>query len=231
MGFARITGVATGLVALLIFVTAFAQNQGRNAVPPVGKADPVAKALESQRDLFEGTPACTDAKNAYQFSFDGLMLDRIPFRAFAGKPILVVNTASKCGFTGQYADLQTLYTRYRTEGLVIVGVPSNDFGGQEPGSEEEIATFCKLNFGVTFPMAAKHVVSGGDAHPFYQWAKTALGEAAVPKWNFHKILIGRDGEPAAAFPSGVAPMAGPLTRAIEMALARPASEAGSMCAR
>jgi len=108
-------------------------------------------------------------------------------------------------------------------------VPSNDFGGQEPGSAAEIADFCKLNFGVTFPMAAKTSVRGEKAHPFYRWAHDTFGAEAVPKWNFHKILIGRDGEPAAAFPSSVAPTAGPLISAIDTALAVPMPEHTTGC--
>jgi len=231
MSYLRNFAVATGLVILLVFLTAFAPDQKEYTAPSDSRPDPIVRALKSQRILFEEAPACSNSQNAYQFSFDGLMVERVSLSAFATKPILVVNTASKCGFTGQYADLQTIYSRYQTEGLVIVGVPSNDFGGQEPGSAEEIAAFCKLNYGVTFPMAAKYAVSGSDAHPFYHWAERALGAAAIPKWNFHKILIGRGGEPLAAFPSGVAPTSATITRAIELALAEPAPSVEAVCSR
>ena len=116
-----------------------------------------------------------------------------------------MNTASQCGYTPQYAGLQQLYDGYRARGLVIIGVPSNNFGGQEPGSAAEIQHFCKANYGVTFPMAAKSDVVGPRAHPFYQWAAARLGPSATPRWNFHKILIDRTGSPIGAFPSSTTP--------------------------
>jgi glutathione peroxidase len=133
----------------------------------------------------------------------------------------VVNTASQCGYTGQYAGLETLWKSRQREGLIIVGVPSNDFGGQEPGSATEIKKFCELNYGVTFPMAAKYTVRGPGAHPFYRYSLNVLGPKAEPKWNFHKILIGKDGQPVAAFASGVTPQSAELTQAITSALALP----------
>jgi glutathione peroxidase len=156
--------------------------------------------------------------NAYQFSFDGLMVDTIPMSDFSGDVVLVVNTASRCGFTPQYSDLQTLYEQYKDRGLVVLGVPSNDFGAQEPGSAEEIEEFCRLNYGVTFPMAAKSAVVGSDAHPFYLWAAEAFGDGAVPRWNFHKILIARNGAPVGAFPSRVRPSSDEMIAAVEGAL-------------
>lgn len=162
-------------------------------------------------------PPAETADTAYQFTFEGLMTDALPLSAFSGKVILVVNTASQCGYTPQYAGLQRLYDAYRARGLVIVGVPSNDFGGQEPGSAVEIRRFCKANYGVTFPMAAKYDVIGPHAHPFYQWAAAKLGPSARPQWNFHKILIDRAGRPIAAYPSQVPPE--DLRPVIEKALA------------
>ena len=152
---------------------------------------------------------------AYAFSFPGLKGGDIRLADYAGKPILVVNTASQCGYTPQYAGLQELWTRYRDRGLMIVGVPSNDFGGQEPGTEAEIKTFCDTKFGVTFPMTRKEKVVGGAAHPFYKWAAEMLGESNVPKWNFHKYLVDADGKLAAAFGSRVEPKASELKEAIE----------------
>ena len=117
-----------------------------------------------------------------------------------------------------FRSLEALYKTYRGKGLVVLGVPSNDFGGQEPGSEAEIKKFCTVNFDIDFPMTTKTVVRGPQAHPFYQWAKTKLGSQAEPKWNFHKILIGRDGQPIAGFSSMVTPQDKGLKAAIEKAL-------------
>ena len=115
----------------------------------------------------------------------------------AGKLLLIVNTASQCGFTPQFAGLEKLWQTYRDRGLVVMGFPSNEFGRQDPGSNDEIASFCQLNYGVSFPMMAKVEVNGGDAHPLFQWLKTEapglLGSKAI-KWNFTKFLIGRDGQ-------------------------------------
>lgn len=124
-------------------------------------------------------------------------------QAYAGKVILVVNTASKCGYTGQYEGLQKLYDDYKDQGLVILGFPSNDFFRQEPGTEEEIAEFCKLNYGVSFPMFEKISVKGKNAHPFYQHLTTVTGKK--PGWNFNKYLIDREGNVVGHFKSGVKP--------------------------
>lgn len=132
--------------------------------------------------------------NAYSFSFHALQgNDELPLADYKGKVLLIVNTASQCGFTPQYEGLEKLYQTYKDRGLVIVGVPSNDFGSQEPGSSEQIAHFCKLNYGVSFPMASKEIVSGDLAHPFYRWARREKGFIGAPKWNFHKYLINRQG--------------------------------------
>ena len=166
-------------------------------------------------------PAMADDQNsgektAYDFSFTTLMGEEpLPLSKFKGKLLLVVNTASHCGFTPQYRGLQELYSEYADRGFVILGVPSNDFGAQEPGNSEEISKFCKLNYGVTFPMASKQVVSGDSAHPFYLWARSVLGADATPKWNFHKILINKHGKPIAAYPSTTAPDSATLVNAIE----------------
>jgi glutathione peroxidase len=158
-------------------------------------------------------------KTAYNFSFKILNNEEpMPLKQFSGKVMLVVNTASHCGFTKQYEGLETLYKLYKDQGLVVIGVPSNDFGQQEPGSAQEIATFCKRNFGVTFPMAEKEVVSGDGAHPFYVWAKQTLGFGTAPKWNFHKYLINRKGELINYFYSTTTPESPRLKKAIEQAL-------------
>jgi glutathione peroxidase len=132
---------------------------------------------------------------------------------YRGKVVLIVNTASKCGFTGQYEGLEKLYADYKDQGLVVLGFPSNDFGGQEPGSEEKIQSFCRLTYSVRFPMFEKTHAKKGNAGPLY----TKLGEAAgeYPRWNFHKYLIDRDGNLAASYSSLTKPQSGRLVRAIE----------------
>jgi glutathione peroxidase len=142
---------------------------------------------------------------AYAFSFAGLDSGDIRLAEHAGKPILIVNTASLCGYTPQYAGLQELWTRFQPRGLLIVGVPSNDFGGQEPGSAADIHKTAHQQYGVGFPLAAKVDVRGPSAHPFYKWAAIER-PLDTPRWNFHKYLVGRDGRIAAAFPSNVEPM-------------------------
>jgi len=141
---------------------------------------------------------------AYAFSFAGPSGGDIRLADYAGKPILIVNTASLCGYTPQYAGLQELWTRFHDRGLMIVGVPSNDFGGQEPGGAAEISETANHQYGVTFPIAAKAEVKGARAHPFYRWA-AAERPREVPHWNFHKYLIGRDGHIAAVFATEVEP--------------------------
>lgn len=140
---------------------------------------------------------------ATQFaSIDGGVID---LKDLLGRPVLVVNTASMCGYTSQYAGLQQLWRDHRQAGLTVIGVPSNDFGGQEPKSEGEIKNFCELTFNVDFPLTARTRVKGDAAHPFYGWARDVLGADGTPRWNFHKILIGREGIPVAGFGSSVAP--------------------------
>jgi glutathione peroxidase len=151
---------------------------------------------------------------AYAFSFTGLDGKPIRLAEHAGKPILIVNTASQCGFTPQYTGLQELWTRYRARGLLIVAVPSNDFGGQEPGGTAEIMKTAQQQYGVSFPLAAKAEVRGASVHPFYRWAALERpGE--TPRWNFHKYLVGRDGHISAVFPSRVDPMDASVVTAIE----------------
>ena len=154
---------------------------------------------------------------AYAFTFAGLKGDDIRLADHAGKPILIVNTASQCGFTPQYAGLQELWKRYRERGLMIIGVPSNDFGGQEPGGPEDINKTAHGAYGVDFPLAAKAEFKGPAAHPFYKWAALERpGDG--PRWNFHKYLVGRDGRIAAAFVSQVEPTDPRMIAAIEKEL-------------
>lgn len=158
-------------------------------------------------------------KTAYDFSFKTLMdEDSMPLRQFEGKVMLIVNTASKCGFTPQYEGLEKLYNTYKDKGLVVIGVPSNDFGKQEKGANQEIASFCSVNYGVTFPMTSKEIVSGKKAHPFYAWAKKELGFGTAPKWNFHKYLINRKGELIDYFNSPTSPDSDRIKQAVEKAL-------------
>ncbi len=138
-----------------------------------------------------------------------------------GKVVLVVNTASFCGFTPQYQGLEALWQKYRDQGLVVLGVPANDFGAQEPGSEDEIKRFCQGTYGVDFPMLTKQVVVGPQAHPLYRWAAAETGPDGVPKWNFHKLLIGRDGRLVGWYSTTVGPSSDKLAKVIEAALAAP----------
>lgn len=143
----------------------------------------------------------------------------LPLDQFRGRVLLVVNTASKCGLTPQYEALVRLQDAYATRGLTVIGIPSGDFMGQEFGSNEEIAKFCETRFGVNFPMTERMHVTGDRANPFHRWARANLADNGVPRWNFHKILVGRDGRAIAGFGSRVDPLSPELTRAIERALA------------
>ena len=140
---------------------------------------------------------------------------------FQNKVVLLVNTASFCGYTGQYEDLQKLWRKYREKGFVILGVPANDFGAQEPGSNEKIKAFCEANYGVDFPLLEKQTVVGANAHPLFKWAAARTGPDGVPRWNFHKILIGRDGSLVAWFSTRTPPLDTKITSAVEKALASP----------
>ncbi len=158
------------------------------------------------------------AANAHAFSFRSIDGTPLPLSDFRGKALLVVNTASQCGFTPQYAGLEALWQRYRDRGLVVLGVPSNDFGSQEPGSAAAIKEFCAVNFDIDFPLAEKTHVRGADAHPFYRWAAEQAGLLGVPRWNFHKYLIAPDGRLLDWFSSVTPPDAERLRHAVEAAL-------------
>jgi glutathione peroxidase len=157
--------------------------------------------------------------SAHDFSFTSIDGNKIDLKQYAGKPVLIVNVASQCGFTPQYSELQKLHDKYAAKGLVVLGVPSNDFGAQEPGTEAEIRKFCETNFGAKFPMTAKQTIVGVDAHELYKWFSGEAGEAVAPKWNFHKYLIGKDGKLAGSWPSKVSPTSPEITGQIEMMLA------------
>jgi glutathione peroxidase len=155
---------------------------------------------------------------AFGFSFAALSGDAIRLSEFAGRPILVVNTASQCGYTPQFAGLQALWAEFKDRGLMIVAVPSNDFGGQEPGGVSEITETAQHQYGVGFPIAAKTVVKGPAAHPFYKWA-AAERPNDTPRWNFHKYLVGRDGYLADAFATSIEPVDTRIKTAVARQLA------------
>ena len=173
----------------------------------------IGHAVVSASDDVKGAAV---PQSFYELSAAKLSGEPADLKEYQGKVALVVNTASKCGFTPQYKGLQALYTELAPRGFVVLGFPSNDFGGQEPGTAEEIKTFCELNYKVTFPMFSKVVTQATDGQsPIYAW----LGRTGdLPKWNFSKYLIGRDGKVLAFFPSKVAPDAPELRQAIEQAL-------------
>jgi glutathione peroxidase len=160
----------------------------------------------------------SEAEDAYRFEFSSIDGGSLPLDAWRGRPVLVVNTASFCGYTPQYSDLEALWRRFRDRGLVVLGVPSNDFGWQEPGSPTEIKEFCTATYSVDFPLTEKCRVLGGQAHPFYRWIADSLGEAGTPRWNFHKYLIGPDGQLAGAWPAQVSPTDQRITDEIERLL-------------
>ncbi len=170
--------------------------------------------------LFSGITSAKELpkQTAYSFAFTSIEGKPLPMQNFNGKTVLLVNTASRCGFTRQYNDLQAIWESYRDRGLVVLGVPSNDFGNQEPGSETEIKKFCEVNFNVDFPMTAKVSIKGKNSHPFYQWAAQQLGTTTKPLWNFHKYLIAPDGELVDWFSTPTSPLSSRVLRAIEAQL-------------
>ena len=154
--------------------------------------------------------------NAFSFSFESIEGGDLNLNQYRGKALLIVNTASLCGFTGQYEGLQTLWENYKDKGLIVIGVPANNFSSQEPGNDGEIKEFCETTFGIDFPMTSKVSVKGDDAHPFYKWLVTQ--SAGTPKWNFHKYLIAPDGSFNKSFTSLTKPMSGSLVNAVEKIL-------------
>ena len=154
-------------------------------------------------------------KLAYDFAFKDLDGSELSLAEFKDKVIIVVNVASQCGFTNQYEDMQKIWEKYQAKGVVMLGIPSNDFGQQEPGSNKEIKNFCEAKFGITFPMTEKVSVKGSEAHPFYIWAKENHGKSAVPKWNFHKIIINKEGKIEKTFSSMTNPSSKKFKEIIE----------------
>ena len=154
-------------------------------------------------------------KLAYDFKFKDLDGSILSLSEYKGKVIVIVNVASRCGFTSQYEDMQKVWMMYQKKGVVMLGVPSNDFGNQEPGNNEDIKNFCEAKFGISFPMTEKVSVKGTEAHPFYIWARENHGKSAIPKWNFHKIIINKDGKIAETFSSITNPSSKKFIKVIE----------------
>ena len=182
-----------------------------------------AAALVVMFLFLKGTAMPAFAATAHEFSFPSINGGTLALSDYKGQVVLLVNTASKCGFTSQYKGLQSLWTRYRDAGLVVVGVPSDDFGGQELDSAGAVKAFCEMNYGIDFPMTDIIRVKGASAHPYYQWVASDYGGLAVPRWNFHKHLIGPDGRLADWFVSTTGAESPKLKQAIEKALAKVAT--------
>jgi len=159
-----------------------------------------------------------NTKTLFDFEINTINGGELKLSKFKGKTLLLVNVASKCGFTKQYTDLQNLYELYKDRGLIVLGIPSNQFGGQEPASESEIKNFCETNFNITFPMTSKYDVKGENSHPIYLWAKETYGKSAIPKWNFHKILINKQGKVEDTFASFTNPMSKKIIKKIDKIL-------------
>ena len=168
--------------------------------------------------LFSTNVSANYDKLAYDFNFNDLDGSALNLAEYKGKVIIAVNVASQCGFTKQYEDMQKVWEKYQAKGVVMLGIPSNDFGSQEPGSNKEIKNFCEAKFGITFPMTEKVLVKGENAHPFYLWAKKNYGKSAIPKWNFHKIIIGKNGKIVDTFASITNPSSKKFIKALEDAL-------------
>ena len=165
--------------------------------------------------FFENHVNAKYEKLAYDFNFKDLDGSALNLSEYRDKVIVVVNVASQCGFTKQYEDMQNIWEKYQSKGIVMLGIPSNDFGNQEPGSSKEIKNFCEAKFGISFPMTEKVSVKGSDAHPFYIWARENHGKSAIPKWNFHKIIVGKDGKIAETFTSITKPSSKKFIKALE----------------
>ena len=151
----------------------------------------------------------------FDFDIEDINEELIYLSKYKNKTVLLVNVASNCGFTKQYTELQSLYEKYKDKGFMVLGVPSNQFGGQEPGSNKDIKNFCETNFNITFQMTSKFDVKGENAHPIYIWAKNNHGKSTIPKWNFHKILINKNGMIEETYASFTSPMSKKIIKKIE----------------
>ena len=168
--------------------------------------------------LFFNTGNAKYDKIFFDFNITDNNEETFALEKFKNKTVLLVNVASNCGFTKQYSELQELYDKYSEKGLVVLAVPSNQFGEQEPGSNNEIKNFCETNFNITFPMTTKTDVKGENAHPIYLWAKENHGNSAIPKWNFHKILINKQGKIEETYSSFTKPMSDKIIKKLEEVL-------------
>ena len=167
--------------------------------------------------LFFVTMAESNTKSFHDFSIETIEGDKLELSDYKNKVVLLVNTASKCGFTPQYAGLQTIYDRYKNEGFVVLGVPSNDFN-QEFGKDADVKEFCEIRFGVNFPLTKITNVRGDDAHPIYQWISENVSVIGTPRWNFHKYLIGKDGQIINWYSSMTSPTSESLLNEVEDAI-------------
>ena len=201
------------LAPLLVLGFAAACAPQAEAPAPAAQTDTALEQAASEPSM------TTPSSDLYTVDFTTITGQPLPFSEFEGQVALVVNTASRCGYTGQYEGLQELHATFKDQGFTVLGVPSNDFGAQEPGTEAQIVEFCETNYGVEFPLTRKTSVVGTDQHAFYKLAKASLGDKAQPKWNFHKVLVGRDGGFIQAYPSSIRPADTELVADIERALA------------
>tara|TARA_Y100000590_G_scaffold322731_1_gene365515 strand:- start:12124 stop:12672 length:549 start_codon:yes stop_codon:yes gene_type:complete len=167
--------------------------------------------------LFGTSGTANYNKLAYDFTFKGIDGNDLDLSQYKGKILIVINVASQCGFTNQYQDMQKIWEAYQEQGVIVLGVPTNDFN-QEPENNNNIKKFCETNFGITFPMTEKVSVKGENAHPFYKWALKNHGKSTIPKWNFHKIIINKNGKVEDTFASITNPSSKRFIKAIEKAL-------------
>ena len=164
--------------------------------------------------FFKNSSHAEYEKIFYDFKINSITGDQIDLKDFKGKPVLIVNTASYCGFTKQYNDMQELWEKYRDRGLIVLGVPSNSFN-QEKSDNSAVKEFCEVNFNINFPLTEITDVKGDNAHEIYKWAKANYGKSAVPKWNFYKILINREGKIEDTYASLTSPTSNKITKKIE----------------
>ena len=167
--------------------------------------------------FFKTSATANYEKKIYDFSIESITGETINFKDYKNKVILIVNTASYCGFTKQYTDLQNLWEKYKAQGLIVLGIPSDSFN-QEKKLNKEVKEFCEVNFNISFPLSEITNVKGENAHPVFKWAKESFGNSAVPKWNFHKILVNKDGQIIDTFASFTSPMSSKIIKKIEKSL-------------
>ncbi len=218
----RVTSVA---VFSLLALVGFNASAAPSAAKPAAKTAVKAETKTESKTPTAGTCAGDSGKSAYDFSVVDVEGKPATLSPFKGKVALIVNTASKCGYTGQYKDLQELYAKYKDKGFVVLGFPSNDFGGQEPGSNKEIKTFCETNFNVKFPLFDKGAVKGAQKQPLYKFLTEEAGDAYKGEvgWNFEKFLVDKRGHVVGRYKSGVKPSDLELTKIIESSLAKDAA--------